>query len=81
MFLSKSVSAHFGATTTFCLGLAMSGKRQKLPAKRSRPSEDPTPTFDASRFANMSAAEWFGTIFKNRSFIKKKGFHHPDDFF
>ena len=59
----------------------MSGKRQKLPAKRSRPNEVPTPTFDASRFANMSAAERFGTICKNRSFIKKKGFHHPDDFF
>ena len=59
----------------------MSGKRQKLPAKRSRPSEDPTPTFDASLFANTSAAERFGTICKNRSFIKEKGFHHPDDFF
>ena len=59
----------------------MSGKRQKLPAKRSRPSEVPTPAFDASRFANLSAAERFGTIFKNRSFIKEKGFHHPDDFF
>ena len=59
----------------------MSGKRQKLPAKRSRPSEAPTPAFDASRFANMSAAERFGTICKNRSFIKEKGFHHPDDFF
>ena len=59
----------------------MSGKRQKLPAKRSRLSEAPTPAFDASRFANMSAAERFGTIFKNCSFIKEKGFHHPDDFF
>ena len=59
----------------------MSGKRQKLPAKRSRPSEALTPAFDASRFANMSAAERFGTICKNRSFIKEKGFHHPDDFF
>ena len=59
----------------------MSGKRQKLPAKRSRPNEAPTPAFDASRFANMSAAERFGTICKNRSFIKEKGFHHPDDFF
>ena len=66
---------------SFCLGLAMSGKRQKLPAKRSRPSEAPTPAFDASRFANMSVAERFGTICKNRSFIKEKGFHHPDDFF
>ena len=59
----------------------MSGKRQKFPAKRSRPSEAPTPAFDASRFANMSATERFGTIFKNHSFIKEKGFHHPDDFF
>ena len=59
----------------------MSGKRQKLPAKRSRSSEDPTPTFDASRSVNASAADQFGTIYKNRSFIKEKGFHHPDDFF
>ena len=59
----------------------MSGKRQKLPAKRSRPSEVSTPTFDASRFVNESAAERFGTICKNRSFIKEKGFHHPNDFF
>ena len=59
----------------------MSGKRQKLLAKRRRSNEDPTPTFDASRFVNASAADRFGTIFKNRSFIKEKGFHHPDDFF
>ena len=59
----------------------MSGKRQKLPAKRSRPSEDPTPTYDVTRFVNSSAADRFGTICKNRSFIKEKGFHHPDDFF
>ena len=59
----------------------MSVKRQKLLAKRSRASEAPTPAFDASRFANLSAAERFGSICKNRSFIKEKGFHHPDDFF
>ena len=59
----------------------MSGKRQKLPAKRSRANADPTPTFDASRFINASAADRFSTICKNRSFIKEKGFHHPDDFF
>ena len=59
----------------------MSGKRQKLPAKRSRASADPTPTFDASRFINASAADRFSTICKNRSFIKEKGFYHPDDFF
>ena len=59
----------------------MSGKRQKLPTKRSRSSEDPTPTYDVTRFVNESAADRFGTIFKNRSFIKEKGFHNPDDFF
>ena len=59
----------------------MSGKRQKLPTKRGRASEDPTPTFDVTRFVNEGAADRFGTICKNRFFIKEKGFHHPDDFF
>ena len=52
----------------------MSGKRQKLPTKRSRSSEDPTPTYDVTRFVNESATNRFGIIFKNRSFIKEKGF-------
>ena len=59
----------------------MSSKRQKLPAKRSRSNEDPTPTYDVTRFVNESAANRFGTICTNRSFIKEKGFHHLDDFF
>ena len=59
----------------------MSGKRQKLPAKRSRASEAPTPAFDTSRFINAEAADRFSIICKNRSFIKEKGFHHPEDFF
>ena len=59
----------------------MSGKRQKLPTKQSRSSEDPTPTYDVTRFVNEDAADRFNTICKNRSFIKEKGFHHPDDFF
>ena len=64
------------------LGLSpMSGKRQKLPTKRVRASEDPTPNYDVTRFINEGAADRFGTICKNRSFIKEKGFHHPDDFF
>ena len=57
----------------------MSGKRQKLPTKRGRASEDPN--FDVTRFVNEGAVDRFGTICKNRSFIKEKGFHHPDDFF
>ena len=59
----------------------MSGKRQKLPAKQGRASEDPTPNFDITRFVNEGVADRFGTICKNRSFIKEKSFHHPDDFF
>ena len=59
----------------------MSGKRQKLIAKWGRACEDPTPNFDLFKFVNEGAANRFGTICKNRSFIKEKGFHHPDDFF
>ena len=59
----------------------MSGKRQKLPTKWGQASEDPTPNFDVSRFVNEDASNRFGTICKNLSFIKEKGFHHPDDFF
>ena len=59
----------------------MSGKRQKLPTKRGWVSEDPTPNFYITRFVNEGVADRFGTICKNRSFIKEKGFHHPDDFF
>ena len=59
----------------------MSGKRQKLPTKRGRASEDPTPNYDVTRFCNEGATDRFDTICKNRSLIKEKGFHHPDDFF
>ena len=59
----------------------ISGKRQKLTAKQGQASEDLTPNFDLTKFINEGDAERFGTIFKNRSFIKEKGFHHPDDFF
>ena len=59
----------------------MSSKRQKLPTKRGWASEDPTPNFDVTLFVNEGAADRFGTICKNRSFIEEKGFHHLDDFF
>ena len=59
----------------------MSGKRPKLPTKRGRASKDSTSNFDITKFVNEGAADWFGTICKNWSFIKEKGFHHPDDFF
>ena len=59
----------------------MLSKRRKLTAKRGQASEELTSNFDLTRFVNQGAAERFGTICKNRSFIKEKGFHHPDDFF
>ena len=59
----------------------MLGKRQKLTAKWGRASQDPTPNFDLTKFGNEGSVDRFGTICKNRSFIKEKGFHHPDDFF
>ena len=59
----------------------MSSKKQKLSSKRNRASEEPTHDYDHEKFFNESAAEKFDLISKNRSFIKDKGFQHPDDFF
>ena len=56
-------------------------KKQKLSSKRSRASEELTHDYDHEKFVNDNAAEKFDLISKNRSFIKEKGFHHPDDFF
>ena len=55
----------------------ISGKRKKLPAKRGRASEDPTPNFYLTKFVNEGAADRFGTICKNRSFIKKRASTTP----
>ena len=59
----------------------MSRKNQKLGSKRSRASENPTHDYDHGKFVNKSTTKKFGLISKNRSFIKEKGFHNPDDFF
>ena len=59
----------------------MSSKKHKLSSKRSRVSEEPTHDYSHEKFVNESATEKFSLISKNRSFIKEKGFHHPDDFF
>ena len=60
---------------------SISGKKQKMSSKRSRASKEPAYSYDHDKFINESAVEKFGLISKNRSFIKEKGFHHPDDFF
>ena len=52
-----------------------------MSSKRSRASEELTPSYDHEKFVNESTAEKLGLILKNRSFIKEKGFHHPNDFF
>ena len=59
----------------------MSSKRQKMTAKRGLASEEPARSYDHDKFVNESAAEKFDLISKNQSFIKEKGFHHPEDFF
>ena len=59
----------------------MSSTQQKMTAKRGRASEEPARSYDHDKFVNESAAEKFDLISKNWSFIKDKGFHHPDDFF
>ena len=52
-----------------------------MTAKRGQASEEPTRSYDQDKFVNESATEKFDLISKNRSFIKEKGFHHPEDFF
>ena len=52
-----------------------------MTVKKGRASEKPTHSYDHDKFVNESATKKFGHISKNRSFIKEKGFHHPNDFF
>ena len=55
----------------------MSSKRQKVSSKKSRRIEEPA----HEKFVNDGAIKKFNVISKNRSFIKEKGFHHPEDIF
>ena len=59
----------------------ISSKWQKMTAKRGRASEELARRYDHDKFVNENAAAKFNLISKYRSFIKEKGFHHPDDFF
>ena len=59
----------------------MTSKKQKMTSKRGRASEELAHSDDHDKFFNESTTEKFSLITINRSFIKKKGFHHPDDFF
>ena len=52
-----------------------------MTAKRGRVSEEPAHSYDHDKLVDESTTEKFSLISKNRSFIKEKGFHHPDDFF
>ena len=59
----------------------MSSKKQKMSSKRGQASEEAAHSYDHDKFVNESVVEKFGLFSKNRSFIKEKGFHHPNDFF
>ena len=59
----------------------MSSKKQNISSKKSRKIGETSHDYDHEKFVNKSVGEKFGLISKNRSFIKKKGFHHPEDFF
>ena len=59
----------------------MASKKQKLGSKRNRKIEGPSHDYDHEKFVNESAAKKFSLISTNCSFIKDKGFHHPEDFF
>ena len=63
------------------LGYPMSSKKKKLSSKKSLKIGEPSHAYDQEKFVNESAVEKFGLISKNLSFIKEKGFHHPEDFF
>ena len=52
-----------------------------MSSKSSHASEEPSQAYDHGKFVNESAAEKFGLISSNRSFIKEKGFQHLDNFF
>ena len=52
-----------------------------MSSKSSRAYEEPSQAYDHDKFVNESMAEKFGLISTKRSFIKEKGFQHPDDFF
>ena len=43
--------------------------------------DEPSHVYDREKFVNDRTVEKFGLISKNRSFIKEKGFHHPEYFF
>ena len=59
----------------------MSSKKQKVSSKRRHKIEEPPEDYDHHKFVNLGASKKFAFILKNRSFIKEKGFHHPEDFF
>ena len=50
-------------------------------SSNSRASEEPSLAYGHDKFVNESVAKKFGLISVNPSFIKEKGFQHPEDFF
>ena len=61
--------------------IEMPSKRQKVSSKKIRKVEEPGHEYDHEKFVSEGAADKFGVISKNMSFIKEKGFQHVEDFF
>ena len=73
-----SSSSSFNSDLSPC---SMSSKKRKMSSKSNRANEKSSSAYDQDKFINESMTEKFGLIFANRSFIKEKGFQHPDNFF
>ena len=59
----------------------MSSKRQKMSSKKSLRVEEKIEEYDSTKFVNVGVVKKFTLILKKHSFIKEKGFFHPEDFF
>ena len=49
-----------------------------MSSKKSRRMAKPTKDYDHEKFVNLGASKKFTLILVNLSFIKEKGFHHPE---
>ena len=78
---SKVVLKPRRSSNPYLTNFPMSSKKHKLSSKRNQASEEPAHDYDHEKFVNANAAEKFSLFSKNQSFIKEKGFHHPDYFF
>ena len=77
--LEERLENAFENTDPNQLRCTVSSKKQKVSSKKSSRMEEPMEDYDREKFVIVGASEKFTLISKNRSFIKEKGFHHPED--